>query len=178
MDGAQLGYPPCLPAAGAALSQRPRRSRRRRRWPLDAHLVGRVRLPPRTFAGIPGDPIDPADLPAARLRLAAQREQTLALLDEYNRTIRSLRSLDSRFAALAASASTPILSAITLRFRLLRIADMLFRPAPGVRPRRLLVATGASIPPKPFLQFSSGSSISFMSLLPPGLLSAAAYPGR
>ena len=42
VDAAQLGYLPCLSAAGSALSRRPRRSPQRWRLSLDSHLVRRV----------------------------------------------------------------------------------------------------------------------------------------
>lgn len=49
----------------------------------------------------PGDVLDPFALPAWAFDGSRQRRQTLALIDEYNRTTEFSPSLDARFAALA-----------------------------------------------------------------------------
>ena len=73
-------------------------------------------------------PIDPGDLPARAFDSPSQREQTLALLDAYNRTNSDSGELDSRFAALAAER----IHANPFRYYawlpLLRTADMILRP--------------------------------------------------
>jgi len=76
----------------------------------------------------PGDPIDPADLPTRAFDSPQQREQTLALIAEYNRTATLPPSLNARFAALAAERihDHPFRYYVTLP--LLRDADMLLRP--------------------------------------------------
>jgi len=73
-------------------------------------------------------PIDPEDLPGRAFDSPDQREQTLALLDEYNHTISVSADLDQRFGALAAER----IHAHPFRYYLwlpaLRITDMFFRP--------------------------------------------------
>jgi hypothetical protein len=73
-------------------------------------------------------PIDIDDLPARAFDSPAQREQTLALLDEYNHTISVAADLDRRFGALAAERihAHPVRYYIWLP--MLRTADMFFRP--------------------------------------------------
>ncbi len=73
-------------------------------------------------------PIDPGDLPARAFDSPSQREQTLALLDAYNRTNSDSGELDSRFAALAAERihANPFRYYVWLP--LLRTADMILRP--------------------------------------------------
>jgi len=76
----------------------------------------------------PGDTIDLADLPARAFDSPQQREQTLALIAEYNQTTTLPPSLDARFAALADQRihDHPFRYYVTLP--LLRDADMLLRP--------------------------------------------------
>lgn len=73
-------------------------------------------------------PIDPNDLPARAFDSPAERAQTLALLDEYNRTISISADLDRRFGLLAAQRihDHPFRYYVTLP--LIRMADMMFRP--------------------------------------------------
>ena len=76
----------------------------------------------------PGDTVNPADLPPRAFDSPLQRQQTLALLAEYNQ-IRALNpQLVDRFAALADQRihDNPFRYYVTLP--LLRDADMLFRP--------------------------------------------------
>jgi hypothetical protein len=77
---------------------------------------------------VPGDSIDLADLPPRAFDSTQQREQTLALIAEYNRTGTISPSLDARFAALAAERihSHPMRYFVALP--VLRDADMLLRP--------------------------------------------------
>jgi hypothetical protein len=76
----------------------------------------------------PGGPIDPADLPPRAFDSPQQREQTLALIAEYNRDDSLSPSLNDRFAALAAERirAHPLRYYVTLP--LLRVTDMLLRP--------------------------------------------------
>jgi hypothetical protein len=73
-------------------------------------------------------PIDPDDLPARAFDSPAEQAQTLALLDEYNRTISVSADLDHRFGELAAERirEHPFRYYVTLP--LARIADMMLRP--------------------------------------------------
>ncbi len=76
----------------------------------------------------PGGPIDPADLPPRAFDSPRQREQTLALIAEYNRDDSLSPSLNDRFAALAEQRihDNPFRYYVTLP--LLRVTDMLLRP--------------------------------------------------
>ncbi|MGD0346676.1 MAG: hypothetical protein ABSA85_07970 [Terracidiphilus sp.] len=76
----------------------------------------------------PGASIDPADLPRRAFDSPEQREQTLALIKEFNRTYTLPDPLVERFAALAAERihNHPIRYYVALP--LLRDADMLLRP--------------------------------------------------
>jgi len=76
----------------------------------------------------PGDTIDLADIPPRAYDSPQQREQTLALIAEYNQTNTLPPSLNARFAALAAERiyDHPFRYYVTLP--LLRDADMLLRP--------------------------------------------------
>jgi hypothetical protein len=80
------------------------------------------------FWQVGAGPIDPGDLPARAFDSPAQREQTLALLDEYNRTISVSADLDHRFGALAAERIHEHPLRYYLWLPVLRIADMFFRP--------------------------------------------------
>jgi hypothetical protein len=74
------------------------------------------------------DRIDLADLPPRVFDSPWQRQQTLDLIADYNRTYSVCAELDARFAALAADRvrSHPFRYYVTLP--LLRVADMLLRP--------------------------------------------------
>ncbi|MGA2569374.1 MAG: glycosyltransferase family 39 protein [Terracidiphilus sp.] len=76
----------------------------------------------------PGDTIDLADLPPRAFDSPQQREQTLALIAEYNQTRTLTPQLVDGFAALADRRihDHPFRYYVTLP--LLRVADMLFRP--------------------------------------------------
>ncbi len=73
-------------------------------------------------------PIDPDDLPARAFDSPAQQAETLALLDEYNRTNSVSANLDDRFAALAAERIHARPFRYYVWLPLLRTADMMFRP--------------------------------------------------
>lgn len=72
--------------------------------------------------------IDPGDLPERTFDSPAQREQTLALLDEYNRSISVSADLDHRFAALAAERIHTRPLRYFLWLPAVRVANMMFRP--------------------------------------------------
>jgi hypothetical protein len=80
------------------------------------------------FWQVGAGPIDPDDLPARAFDSPAQQAQTLALLDEYNRTISVSADLDQRFGELAAERirAHPFRYYVTLP--LARITDMMLRP--------------------------------------------------
>ncbi len=72
--------------------------------------------------------IDPANLPTRAFDSPAQREQTLALIADYNRVLSTSAAFDARFAALAAERvqAHPIRYYVWLP--ILRIGDQVFRP--------------------------------------------------
>jgi hypothetical protein len=80
------------------------------------------------FWQVGAGPIDPGDLPACAFDSAAQRAQTLALIDEYNHTISVSADLDHRFGALAAERIRAHPFRYYVALPLARIADMIFRP--------------------------------------------------
>jgi hypothetical protein len=73
-------------------------------------------------------PIDPEDLPARTFDSPAQKAQTLALIDAYNRNSTVTADLDRRFAALAAERIQAHPFRYYLWLPLLRTGDMFFRP--------------------------------------------------
>jgi hypothetical protein len=76
----------------------------------------------------PGDTIDLADIPPRAYDSPQQREQTLALIAEYNQTNSLPPSLDARFAALADQRIHDNPFRYYVALPLLRDADMLLRP--------------------------------------------------
>jgi hypothetical protein len=80
------------------------------------------------FWQVGAGPIDPGDLPARAIDSPAQRAETLALLDEYNRSNSVSAGLDQRFGALAAERirANPLRYYVWLP--LLRTTDMMLRP--------------------------------------------------
>jgi hypothetical protein len=77
---------------------------------------------------LPGDRIDLADLPPRAFDSPRQREQTLALIADYNRKAELTPDLDRRFAALADERIHGHLFRYFVALPLLRVADMLLRP--------------------------------------------------
>lgn len=77
---------------------------------------------------VPGDHVDPGNLPARAFDTAEQRQQTLKLLEDYNRALNVSPELDAQFAALAEER----IRAHPLRYYVmlpaLKIADMWLRP--------------------------------------------------
>jgi len=76
----------------------------------------------------PGEPIDLASIPARAYDSPQLREQTLALIAEYNQANSLPPSLDARFAALAAERIHDHPFRYYVALPLLRDADMLLRP--------------------------------------------------
>jgi hypothetical protein len=80
------------------------------------------------FWNVGNDSIDLDSLPSSAYDSPAQKQKTVALIDEYNRTNTISAELDDRFAALAAER----IHAHPLRYHVvvpaLRVADMMFRP--------------------------------------------------
>ncbi len=86
------------------------------------------------YWSVPNDPIDPANLSRRAFDSVAQREQTIRLIADYNRTRQVTPALDARFEALAEER----IHAAPLRYYvglpLLRIADMWLRPRTELLP--------------------------------------------
>lgn len=83
---------------------------------------------------VPGDTVDPANLPTRAFDTPQQREMTLALLIQYNQILHVTPEIDAGFAALAAER----IHAHPLRYYVwlpaLRIADMWLRPRTELLP--------------------------------------------
>lgn len=86
------------------------------------------------YWNVPGDKIDPDNLPSRAFDSPEQRETTLALLEQYNQTLIISPELDTGFAALAAER----IRAHPLRYYVmlpaLKIADMWLRPRTELLP--------------------------------------------
>jgi hypothetical protein len=86
------------------------------------------------YWNVPGDPIDPARLPKRAFDSEQQRQQTTALIVDYNHDRDMTPELDARFAALAAAR----VKAAPLRYYVwlpvARIADMWLRPRTELLP--------------------------------------------
>jgi hypothetical protein len=77
---------------------------------------------------VPGSTVDAEKLPVRAFDSAAQREQTVELVTDYNNVLHVTPELDARFAALANERvrAAPLRYYVWLPF--LRIADMWLRP--------------------------------------------------
>jgi hypothetical protein len=86
------------------------------------------------YWNMPGDQVDPGNLPSRAFDSSDQRERTLQLLDDYNQQKDLTRELDARFAALAEER----IRAHPLRYYLglpvLKVADMWLRPRTELLP--------------------------------------------
>ncbi len=86
------------------------------------------------YWNVPGQPFDPTKLPDRAFDSAEQKEQTLALIADYNQVQKTRSDLDARFAELAAER----IRAHPLRYYVwlpaLRIADMWLRPRTELLP--------------------------------------------
>jgi 4-amino-4-deoxy-L-arabinose transferase-like glycosyltransferase len=83
---------------------------------------------------VPGDAVDPANLPARAFDTPAQRQRTLELFEDYNQALNISPQLDAQFAALADER----INAHPLRYYvvlpMLKIADMWLRPRTELLP--------------------------------------------
>jgi hypothetical protein len=86
------------------------------------------------YWNVPGEKVDPANLPARAFDNPAQKQQTLQLLADYNNALTVTPELDARFATLADER----LRAHPLRYYVvlpaLKIADMWLRPRTEMLP--------------------------------------------
>ncbi|HEV2618787.1 MAG TPA: hypothetical protein VGU23_02495, partial [Acidobacteriaceae bacterium] len=91
-------------------------------WSVDIVSTGAV------FWNVGSDTIDIHDLPSRAFDSAAQREQTAALLDEYNATKMVTPELDAKFDRLASERVREHPLRCMVWVRVLRVADMFLRP--------------------------------------------------
>ncbi len=86
------------------------------------------------YWNVPGDKVDPSNLPARAFDSPEQKQETLELLADYNNALTVTPELDARFAALAEER----IRAHPLRYYVvlptLKIADMWFRPRTEMLP--------------------------------------------
>jgi 4-amino-4-deoxy-L-arabinose transferase-like glycosyltransferase len=86
------------------------------------------------YWNVPGDAVDPGNLPARAFDTPEQHQKTLQVLEEYNRALNISPELDARFAALAMER----ISAHPVRYYVilpaLKIADMWLRPRTELLP--------------------------------------------
>jgi 4-amino-4-deoxy-L-arabinose transferase-like glycosyltransferase len=86
------------------------------------------------YWNVPGDKIDPADLPSRAFDSPQQRQETEALLADYNNVEHISPALDARFAALAAQRIHDHPLRYYVWLPLVRVADMWLRPRTGLLP--------------------------------------------
>jgi len=86
------------------------------------------------YWNVPGDKIDPANLPARAFDSEEQRTKTLALLDEYNQNQHVTPELDARFGSLAQERVRAHPFRYYVWLPALRIADMWLRPRTELLP--------------------------------------------
>jgi 4-amino-4-deoxy-L-arabinose transferase-like glycosyltransferase len=86
------------------------------------------------YWSVPGDKIDPANLPARAFDSESQRVQTLALLDQYNQSQHVTPELDAQFAVLAQQRVLAHPFRYCAWLPVLRIADMWLRPRTELLP--------------------------------------------
>jgi 4-amino-4-deoxy-L-arabinose transferase-like glycosyltransferase len=87
-----------------------------------------------TYWNVPGDKIDPEKLPSRAIDDPAQRDETLAVISDYNLSQDMTPELDARFGKVAADRirAHPVRYYVVLP--LLRVADMWLRPRTEILP--------------------------------------------
>ena len=83
---------------------------------------------------VPGEAVDPNNLPARAFDTAEQRETTFALFDQYNQVRRITPDLDAQFGLLAQERIHSHPFRYYIRLPLMRIADMWLRPRTELLP--------------------------------------------
>ena len=83
---------------------------------------------------VPGDTVDPTNLPARAFDTPQQRERTLALIAQYNQTLRVTPEVDAAFAALAEERIRTHPLRYYVWLPALKIADMWLRPRTELLP--------------------------------------------
>ena len=86
------------------------------------------------YWSVPGSVLDVSKLPDRAFDSAAQRDQTLALIADYNQDQRLTSEIDRRFAEIAADRIHDHPLRFSMELPLLRIADMWLRPRTEILP--------------------------------------------
>jgi len=86
------------------------------------------------YWNVPGDKIDPEKLPSRAIDNVAERDETLAVIADYNRSQDMTPELDSRFGNLAANRIRAHPVGYYFVLPLLRVADMWLRPRTEILP--------------------------------------------
>jgi 4-amino-4-deoxy-L-arabinose transferase-like glycosyltransferase len=86
------------------------------------------------YWNVPGDKIDPAKLPSRAIDNPAQRDETLAVIADYNQSQDMTPELDARFGNLAANRIRAHPVRYYVGLPLLRAADMWLRPRTELLP--------------------------------------------
>jgi hypothetical protein len=86
------------------------------------------------YWSVPGSALDATKLPNRAFDSAEQREQTLALISDYNQNQQLTPEIDGRFTQLAAERIRTHPFRYSLELPLLRIADMWLRPRTEILP--------------------------------------------
>jgi len=86
------------------------------------------------YWNVPGDKIDPEKLPSRATDNPAQRDETLAVIADYNQSQDMTPELDARFGNLAADHIRAHPVRYYFRLPLLRVADMWLRPRTEILP--------------------------------------------
>ncbi len=86
------------------------------------------------YWSVPGDKIDPANLPSRAFDSEEQHEKTLAILDQYNESQHVTPELDAQFSALAQERIRAHPFRYYFALPALRIADMWLRPRTELLP--------------------------------------------
>ena len=86
------------------------------------------------YWNVPGEKIDPEKLPSRTMDNPAQRDETLAVIADYNQTQDMTPELDARFGNLAANRIRAHPVRYYVGLPLLRVADMWLRPRTEILP--------------------------------------------
>lgn len=86
------------------------------------------------YWNMPGDRVDPGNLPSRAFDTPEQREKTVQLLEDYNQRLSLSPDLDARFAALAEERVRTHPLRYYVALPLLKIADMWLRPRTELLP--------------------------------------------
>lgn len=86
------------------------------------------------YWNVPGDKIDPEKLPSRAFDDGAEREATLAIIEDYNQSQQMTPQLDARFGEVAAARVRAHPARYYVQLPLLRAVDMWLRPRTEILP--------------------------------------------